>query len=439
MQKYILLLLACLPLSIINSQPVYQGIVLKDFDRYQAGDTIDVYGSKPKSADQQCFLVGTIYGDTYVGSDKVRLTGGEMDFWENLWFENRAGYIHKNGWELKERKILEQECSTYIQEMEKNNLVFRDDSVEDYFHQLVQMIHPGKLIRPEEKQINILILSAPQPDIFNFNCGTIALTTGKIAEIDNEEGLVRLLSQYITHIVLEDHLSNLTDDIHAHQAADLFTACATIASAVVMGVSNVRNDNDFDLGDVWLVNRASSFISHALVPSTGAYYTSQQISTARHNAAIRVSGLHEQEVCFCQGDSFTVKIAPVLKNLAWQSYDENDYEHSRKILDRLFVAGVEDEEDYLLLAKLYRATAEDESDLQLAFDAITTAEESDDYNFVEVIFEKGMILMKMERYLEAKAAFVEYIAAATEVGGDPDEIEEARKMLMHCYRLLDED
>jgi tetratricopeptide (TPR) repeat protein len=229
------------------------------------------------------------------------------------------------------------------------------------------------------------------------------------------------------------------DDIHAHQAADLFTACTTIASAVAMGISNIRNDTDFGLEDVWLVNWASSAISHAIASSKEFYYPSGQISSARHHAAIRVNDLKENEATFCTGNSFTIRIAPVLKNLAWQSYYENDYGHSRKILDRLFEAGIQDEEDYLLMAKLYRVTAEDEKDLQLALNAVTRAEESDDFNFVEVIFEKGMILMQLERYPEAKEAFVEFLAAVAEVGGDPDEIEESRKMLMRCYLLLDEE
>jgi hypothetical protein len=183
MQKYTLLLIALLPLYVLNSQPVYEGLVLRDFSNHKAGDTIDVYGSKWNSAAEQLFLVESYYDNYYTGSDKVRLIGGEMDYWEKVWFENRAIYIRKNGWQRKEREILEQDFTAYIQLMEKDNLVFRDEYVMDYFNRLLGMIHPGKLIRPEEKQVDILILSSPEPDIFNFNCGTIVITTGKIAEM----------------------------------------------------------------------------------------------------------------------------------------------------------------------------------------------------------------------------------------------------------------
>ena len=125
-----------------------------------------------------------------------------------------------------------------------------------------------------------------------------------------------------------------------------------------------------------------------------------------------------------------------MRNLAWESFYQKDYDRSRENLDRIIATGTEDEEDYLLLAKLYRATAENDEDLQLALNAINKAEDLDDFNFVEVLFEKGMIMMRLEKFLAAKAAFEEFLSATEEVGGDPDEIKEAKRMVMHCGQLL---
>jgi len=382
--------------------------------------------------------VEAAYGDKNVGAEKVKLVNGEMDHWEKLWLENRAAYIHENGWEMKQRDILEDDFLSYMSEMEENKLLIRDEFIDDYLRQLILMIHPGKLIRPHEKQIDIVVLSSSEPEIFAFNCGTIVITTSKISSMENEEEMVKLLSQYVAHLVLEDNLNNLTEDIQAHQAADLFTTSATIASAVAMGISNIRRGTNFGPGDVWLVNRASSFLSHSLISSVGANYPSPQVSIARHNAAIMVNNLKEQEGEFRNENNVTSWIAPVLRNDAWQSYYLNDYELSGKTLDRLFGVGIENEEDYLLLAKLYRAKAEDDAGLQLALDAITKAEELDDFNFVEVLFEKGKIMIRMEKYQEAKVEFEEFLSVTEEVGGDQDEIEEAKRMVIHCDELLGE-
>ncbi|MBL7113905.1 MAG: hypothetical protein ISS19_18345 [Bacteroidales bacterium] len=438
MKKYTLLLLALLPLYILNSQPVYKGILLKNFNQYQPGDTLKVYGAQSDYPDHPKFLVKSHYGYIYIGSESIKVMDEGMDYWEKLWFENRAAYIHNNGWKIKQRDLLMNDFRTYMTEMEKNELLIRDEFIADYFRQLVLMIHPGKLIRPDEKQIDIVILSSPESEIFAFNCGTIVITTSKIAEIENEEQLVKLLSRYVAHLVLEDNLDNLIDEMEAQEAADFFVVVATIASAIAMTSSNIKRGTSYRLGDALFVGDLTSTISHALISSIGADYTCQQVSRAKHNAAITVSNLQAQGVQFNEGKAYTIRITPVLKNLAWQSYYQNDYDRSREILDRIFEIGIEDEEDYLLLAKLYRATIGNEEGLQLALDAINKAEDLDDFNFVEVLFEKGMILMWMGEYLEAKIAFNEFLSVTEEVGGDPDEIKEAKRMVIRCGQLLGE-
>ncbi len=436
MKKYILSLFALLPFIYLTSQPVYKGILLQNFNQYQPGDTLEVYGARIHYPDHYKFLVKSHSGYIYIGSEKIRLLDEGMDYWEKLWFENRAAYIHYDGWKIKQRDLLTNDFQTYMAEMEKNNLVLHDEFVADYFRQLVLMIHPGKLIRPEETQIDVVIMSSTEPDIFASNCGTIVMTTGKIAEMENEEELVKLLSRYVAHLVLEDNLDNMIDEMEAHETADFFAAVATIASAIAMTSSNIKRGTSYRLGDALFVGDLTSTISHGLIQAIGADYSNEQVSRAKFHAAIIVSNLQAQDVQFHEGKDYTIRITPVLRNVAWESYYQKDYDRSREILDRIVETGIEDEEDYLLLAKLYHATAENEEDLQLGLDAINKAEDLDDFNFVEVLFEKGMILMRLEKFMEAKAAFDEFLSATEEVGGDPDEIKEAKRMVMHCGQLL---
>jgi len=437
MKKLLLLNALLLLLSTyIWPQISLQGIVLQKIDNYSPGDTINVYGLKKNSSGSDLYLVESGYGDKYIPDTKIRLLDADLDYWESIWFQHRSSQIRSKGWQKEYRELLENDYLDYIAHMDKNNLILNDPYLEDYLRQVVLWIHPTKLIRPKDKQIQVVIIKSAKPEIFAFNCGTIIMTTGKMAEFEDEEDLMNTVSQYVAHIVLEHNLLNLDEEIRAYKSAEFFSAFSTLASAIAMEISNIEHGTFFNIGDAFLVGMATAAISEAIIESAGANYSTDQMNEAGYYAKNRIGTMHANGFAHCSGREYGIHISPVLKSLAWQEYFQNNHESALSIMNRLFELGIEDEEDYLLMAKIYLARSDtEESNLQ-ALEFILTAEQMEDFNFVEILLEKGIVLMRLDRYSEAKEEFKKFISIAEEVGGNPEDIQQAKRMIIKCDQLL---
>ena len=118
-----------------------------------------------------------------------------------------------------------------------------------------------------------------------------------------------------------------------------------------------------------------------------------------------------------------------MKDLAWEKYFQKDYNGSLKLIDRLIQYGIADEEDYLLKTKIYLAQFNShETNLQ-ALKLVETAEQMDQYKYVELQLQKGIILMRLERFEEAQEALLDYLSVAESYGEDPGRINEAKNLL----------
>jgi hypothetical protein len=438
MQKFILSGLLILFIHGNLQAQAFRGIALKKIDQNKSGDTISIYGYKEKSGGGY-YLVRSGYGDKYVSESKIRLLDENMGYWQHVWMRNQASHVRVNGWQPDLRQALREDYYEYASQMEINRLVFRDDYLEDYLRQLVYLIHPESLIKSEPARLNVLMIRANKPETFVFDNGTIVITTGMIAQTRSEKELLEILAKKTAHVVLDHNLMNLNHEVHSQRSAEFWSAFATIASAVAMEFANIQYGTNFNAGDVVLAGLTSVAISDAIVRSSGSNFSAEQESQARYLGEEYLRGLESQEgFDYLPDKEYNIYISSVLSLTAWQEYYQNNYDKAMSYMNRVFDLGIANEEDYLLRAKLTRTLHNTpESNLE-ALRLINTALAMNDFDFVEALAEKGLILIRLGEVNQAREVFVEY---KTAVSGMPEipagrDATWANRMLIKCDQLM---
>ena len=420
------------------AQQQIQGVVIKKTDQYKSGDTINIYGYKQYSGGE-AYLIQSRHGDKYVSSGKIRLLDENMGYWQRAWLENQASHIRSSGWQSDLRMALKDDFYEYASQMEINGLVFRDEYLEDYLKQLVYILHPEALLKAEPARLNILMIRANKPEIFVFDNGSIIITTGQIAKTNSEKELLALLANQTAHVVLDHNLMNLNYEIHSQRSAEFWSTFATIASAVAMEFTNFRYGTNFNVGDVVLTGLTAVAISDAIMQSAGADFSHEQRQQAQILSREFISIMENSEGFeYLPEKEYMINISSVLSLTAWQEYHHHNYDRAMFYMDRVFSLDIANEEDYLLRAKLTRTLSNSyESNLE-ALQLINTALAMNDFDFVDALAEKGLILIRLDEVGLAREIFVEYKAA---VSGMPEmppgkDATWANRMLIKCDQLM---
>jgi hypothetical protein len=420
-------------------QSNYKGIALKDVNGYRAGDTVDIFGFKQNSSGKSCYLIGKGFNEKYISSTKLELLDDDLDFWQLVWLENQSSHINSTGWQTDLRSTLRDDFYEYASQMEINGLVFRDEYLEDYLRQLLIILHPKALIKEVPSRLNVLMITAIKPEIFTFDNGTIVITTGMLAKTRSEQELLAILSEQTAHVVLDHNLMNLTMEIRNEHSAEFWSAFATIASVVAMEFSNVRYGTNFHVGDLVLTGLSAAAISDALVQSAGAEYSLEQKQQAKKLSETFMSGLQQKkDFEFLPDKEYMINISTALSLTAWQEYHHHNYDQAMRYMDRVFELGIANEEDYLLRAKLTRTLSNTYQSNTEALRLINTALAMNDFNFVEALAEKGLILIRKGEVAEARAVFITYKEAVSDMSNIPPgrNLTWANRMLIKCDQLM---
>ncbi|KPK86842.1 MAG: hypothetical protein AMS27_04220 [Bacteroides sp. SM23_62_1] len=431
MKKSLTIILLCLSLTNYSkAQPILSGIALRNFAGYKTGDTVRLEGySYDRSSNKNYYILQSQSGEVYIPVSWIQLPEDNIGFWTMVWFQNRAYAIYTKGWQSRSRDILYNDFNNYITRIQEHDLIFEDNYLQEYILYLVGIIHPECLIRPESRSLEIIILKASEPEIYSFNHGAIVITTGKLAELECEEDLAFLLAEHIAHIVLEDNLANYNKFESTRAAAGIASVLFSLGSNVAMGIHNIRSDYDFSADDMLSVWNLAFSLSDILIQPPQDIYTIQQVNRTQKIARRRMDMLMKKDFTFHTPTDFVIIMSPFMKDLAWEKYFQKDYNGSLKLIDRLIQYGIADEEDYLLKTKIYLAQFNShETNLQ-ALKLVETAEQMDQYKYVELQLQKGIILMRLERFEEAQEALLDYLSVAESYGEDPGRINEAKNLL----------
>jgi len=174
--------------SNLQSQFEKKGVRLKSSLNSSKGDTIYLYGRRVNTAIHayQYLIMEPEY--KYINVNKIKLVEGHYVFWEDIWFNNRAADLRKNGWEYESR--VKEDAIEFYNQLLQNNLIYYDDFFSDYLYHLINKMHPTKLIKKKPTNFAVVVMKSSEEKYFVFDNGLIVLTTGIIAKTKSEKDLV---------------------------------------------------------------------------------------------------------------------------------------------------------------------------------------------------------------------------------------------------------
>ncbi|MFD2035267.1 tetratricopeptide repeat protein [Belliella marina] len=412
----------------IFAQLYKEGIVNRKFDLFQVGDTVKVHGLKSNDfSGKTQYLVKTSFGNIFVNEDRVDLFTNDFNFWENLWFESRALDISEKGWQSENRQALYEDAMVFFEEVKGNNLIFEDELLYDYIYQLIFKIHPEHLMKDKNRVFNLIILKSTEPQYFSFENGMIVMTTGAISMANSEKELTQMLTECISHIVLEHNLVNLNHAIKTENRARTWGAIATFASAAVIAYGNEKNGTYYNFDDALNLGLAASYMTVENLQRIGAKYNDAQnklVSKVSEEYWSKNAGLFNDN-----NKLFLAKISNAVSYTAWQEFHSKNYEYALKLANKMESFGMATEEEYLLLSKLYRKLGNDlDTNLQ-ALTYVKEAEKLAPKKLKELDLEAGLIYMRMDDFDNARDAFQRYKSNLVELENSGEDVQTELKFV----------
>lgn len=442
MKRYLLLLVFILVanLSFSQSKVTLKGYVIRPFGEYAVGDTVTVWGTRKNiNTGMVQYYIRSSFGEyRYFNEDRISLLGNDLDFWENVWMENRAETINKKGWERGLRQELIEDAMDYYSQALANNMVLQDDMLYDYIYQLIYSIHPLSMLKDRASDFSLVILNSTEHIAFSFDNGMIVLTTGLIAGTESENELNLILAQCIAHAVLEHNLVNLNEVIRAERRARIWGTVATLAAATAMAVDEVNNGvlHDYTLATDF--GMSVYFLSSQVLDNLGAGYSSEQQLMAKRIAS-QFMDEHPQ-VNFLDDQQYLNTIASAVSITAWQEYHLKNYSYAQLLALKLADARLASDIDYLLLSRIQRRKSNEMESNQLALDYLYIARKMALDPLPELDKEEGLVYARLQQHEKSKAAYLKYrdsLLKMKELGKNVDA--ELRMINQYLQRNLGQD
>lgn len=388
----------------IQAQFVKKGVLFRNLISHSKGDTIEIYGKRlnPSTFSNQYLIDDNSL--RFIDEKKIDLISPEYDFWDELWFNERATEIKKNGWEYE--KILREDAKEFNNQLIQNYLIYYDDFFYDYLYHLVNKIHPTKLIKSKPAGFGILIMKSNESKSIVFDNGLIVLTTGLIAQTKSEEELVKILAKCVAHVVLEHNLINLKQQITLQNRAEFWGTAAGVVSSAAMAYNSVNNDNNYSAGEIFLTGASAYLLTKSILENIGADYSSiQEIESSK----IANEYLKSNREKFSMSDEeYLLKISNIISYTAWQYYNSLEYYKSLDLINRINNYGKLTQEDYLLLIKLKRVCASNEDDYPVIISLIDECRKKFKPGLIELYKEEAMIYLRQKMKNRAKEALINY-------------------------------
>ncbi|WP_143960643.1 hypothetical protein [Litoribacter populi] len=439
MKKTLLSFLAFIIISQSSfAQLAAWGVVKGEVLPHRVGDTIPIYGQKPVGKKHQYFIQGENQAFYFVSQDRVQLLPTNFNFWENAWFENRGAEIKKDGWDKDLRDDLHQEAMEYFSNAKNNNMIFEDDLLMDYLYQLTFKIFPEDLIKHRHRNLSIIVIKSVTPESFAFDNGMIVITTAQLAQINNEEELVNLLTERVSNVVLEHNLVNFKKAIKAERRANMWGNVFTFASAAAMGYSNSKHGTYFDAYDALDLGISAQFISAGILQNIGAKYSLEQFELAASIARTYLSS--NSDIYDNDSERFLANLSGAISYAAWQEYHLKNYDYALNLVDRLYINHLATEEDYLLLSKVYRKTINTPEANALALGFLDEAKNLAISPMIEIDKEAGLLYLREDDKENAQKSFQAYrdsLLKLQEQGANVGSELKSVNQIMFKHRLID--
>ena len=263
----------------------------------------------------------------------------------------------KSGYSYETRSAMEDLMKEYLARAEQNNSFYIASSLEARLYAILRKVYPVRNTDSRPGILSLRILSEIAPDAWVGPDGTLVITTGLIAALDNETEMMALMAQEVAHFALDHHLSNYT---------------STVTSGINPALGNIirytgqeeRVADNCAISVLSYYGKNFSFLGSMLrnVMDYGELMGSFYLGSFP-NAKSRVDNY--QGTITDKSADYDKLVAPVISYNAFMAYNQSHYLLCRRLLERNIASGTATADDIVLLSQaMMNLSGSDHEDLE---------------------------------------------------------------------------
>ncbi len=380
------------------------------------------------------------------------------------------------GLQYELRNEMSSESIEYLNALMSSDRFYKDDYFEDYLYTLVNKIHSGLLDDGRPGNLYVKIVKDVEPSAFSLPNGCIVFSTGLLSTVQSEGELIAIIAHEIAHFVLDHQVLNYNKEIDRKNRAQFWSAFATTiaASAEIYLAINDKNPSPGFLTASTVI--LSSIVSDEITTRLGVKYNQSQEMEADYvskeilkvlsydETALSVALQRIKNYCIDSGnympagatdthpgidnrigfpindaelDKFTQPL--YLKRVSiinsFNARIELLYYSHIKIAEQLTTRnidnGVGTESDYVIKAVVKRRLSNSVESNEEVLVLLAKAKTLNVTPYGQIDKEEGITYLRLDRKVEAKKAFQNYLTILKDykTRNDINEIKNANKAL----------
>ncbi len=263
----------------------------------------------------------------------------------------------KSGYSYETRSAMEELMKEYLGKAEQNNSFYIDSYLEARLYAILRKAYP---VRNPDRRPGILslrILSEITPDAWVGPDGTMIITTGMIAALNNETEMMALMAQKVAHFALDHHLSNYS----AALMSGIDPALGNIIRHSVLQEQAADNCAAMVLSYYGMSSSALGSMLRNVMnygELMGNFYLGS-FPDAKSRADLYSVTIMDKSA------DYDKLIAPVISFNAFMAYNQSHYLLCRRLLERNIASGTTTADDFVLLSQaLMNLSGSDQEDLE---------------------------------------------------------------------------
>ena len=306
----------------------------------------------------------------------------------------------KSGYSYETRSAMEDMMKEYLSRAEQNNSFYIDSYLEARLYAILRKVYPVRHTDKRPGIVSLRILAEIAPDAWVGPDGTLVITTGMIAALDNETEMMALMAQEVAHFALDHHLSN-------------YSAALALGINPALGnlIRNTRQqEQEADICAISVLShygKSFSFLGSMLrnVINYGELMGSFYLGSFP-DAKSRADKF--QETIIDKSADYDKLVAPVISYNAFMAYSQAHYLLCRRLLERNIASGSATADDIVLLSQaMMNLSGSDHDDLE-ALALVRSVTESLQEAPPGAFRQEALLLMRLGRRGETETALDRY-------------------------------
>ena len=306
----------------------------------------------------------------------------------------------KSGYSYETRSAMEDMMKEYLSRAEQNNSFYIDSYLEARLYAILRKVYPVRHTDKRPGIVSLRILAEIAPDAWVGPDGTLVITTGMIAALDNKTEMMALMAQEVAHFALDHHLSNYS---------------AALALGINPALGNlIRNTRQQEMeadncatSVLSYYGKSFSFLGSMLRnvidygELMGSFYLGS-FPDAKSRADKYKDAIIDKSA------DYDKLVAPVISYNAFMAYSQSHYLLCRRLLERNIASGSATADDIVLLSQaMMNLSGSDHEDLE-ALALVRSVTESLQEAPPGAFRQEALLLMRLGRRGETETALDRY-------------------------------